>query len=690
MAFRTKIDYSTNRQIRQTEKTSTLLSGSTTFGLPFSGLSTGPNLDTVVVLEDLGSITGTTFSGNLTTTIFTFTDPRLELGASTLSAITSANSGVTQDTGDVLTGFTTTVIDGNTVTTSYTGITYTMDVVSIADLGGSTFSGTAEHDSVFTISAGTADYTGRTIWIDNPEITRTDRLIISRGAISGYTLTCDSEGMVSWTAPTTGGTITAPSDGVWISGSTLYSIKAINNTTTNATSAYAVAMGADTLASGASSLAVGSGTTAGAKMAFASGYNTQVKEDYGFSSGEWTLAKGFAAFAGGSGTTAHGYASVALGADTGSSGVTSVSLGRNTIALGNHSLALGRFTRANGPNSFASGLGVSTSEYVYSDGIGSFTHFGLTGNLATISGVGGSWSAILGGQDHFIDDSSDNSVILGGTGNTMNESSSSSIIIGGYGNVVVSGSTNVGIINGIGISGSTSNTVYVPDLVIDGLTSVTDLQTNANGLVIDGTSDIRLKENITDLESALDKVKQLRGVSFTWKEESEMGPGTQFGMIAQEVQQVIPDMVKSKSRNKDLLSLDYKALVPWLVEAIKELSTPSSPIFNEIRVSAETVTSEDNNIQLNFNGTNESSVGGGIIVINGIDENTDAQLVLNTDGYWATNNYLKPGGLIIPEYTPTSASDLSGVNGEITRDNDNLYIKGNDGVWKKCELKNIL
>ena len=73
------------------------------------------------------------------------------------------------------------------------------------------------------------------------------------------------------------------------------------------------------------------------------------------------------------------------------------------------------------------------------------------------------------------------------------------------------------VIGSSGITATRNNTVYVPDLIIDGLTSVTDLQTNADGLIIDGASDITLKDNIEELSNALEK-NNFTKPSFFWME----------------------------------------------------------------------------------------------------------------------------------------------------------------------------
>lgn len=85
-------------------------------------------------------------------------------------------------------------------------------------------------------------------------------------------------------------------------------------------------------------------------------------------------------------------------------------------------------------------------------------------------------------------------------------------------------------------------------------------------------SDKKLKKNIRDLEGALDKTLKLRGVKFDWKDENKAND--QLGFIAQEVENVIPEVVKEvKTVSKDdetHLTVNYPALVPLLVEAIKD------------------------------------------------------------------------------------------------------------------------
>ena len=86
------------------------------------------------------------------------------------------------------------------------------------------------------------------------------------------------------------------------------------------------------------------------------------------------------------------------------------------------------------------------------------------------------------------------------------------------------------------------------------------------------SSDKKLKTNISTLTDALDKTIKLRGVNFDWIDENK--PNNQVGFIAQEVEKVLPEVVKNvetlNKENETHKVVDYAAVVPLLVEAIKE------------------------------------------------------------------------------------------------------------------------
>ena len=92
--------------------------------------------------------------------------------------------------------------------------------------------------------------------------------------------------------------------------------------------------------------------------------------------------------------------------------------------------------------------------------------------------------------------------------------------------------------------------------------SVLNAATNATAGDHVATSDERLKDNIETAPKGM--VDQLRGVEFTWKESGKKSSG----VIAQEVEKVLPHVVHD---NGEMKSVNYDALVAYLIEEIKDL-----------------------------------------------------------------------------------------------------------------------
>ena len=93
----------------------------------------------------------------------------------------------------------------------------------------------------------------------------------------------------------------------------------------------------------------------------------------------------------------------------------------------------------------------------------------------------------------------------------------------------------------------------------------------SNDIVAFSTSDRRLKENITPIANALEKVRSLTGVEFDWKEETKSVHGYEghdVGVIAQDVQAVLPEAVRTN--DSGYLSVRYEKMIALLVEAMKE------------------------------------------------------------------------------------------------------------------------
>ena len=74
-------------------------------------------------------------------------------------------------------------------------------------------------------------------------------------------------------------------------------------------------------------------------------------------------------------------------------------------------------------------------------------------------------------------------------------------------------------------------------------------------------SDIRLKKNVHPIPNALNKMLQLKGVTYEWKDPQQRPGGTQMGMIAQEVEQFFPQWVGEDNRGyKTLTFRGFEAL----------------------------------------------------------------------------------------------------------------------------------
>jgi len=85
-------------------------------------------------------------------------------------------------------------------------------------------------------------------------------------------------------------------------------------------------------------------------------------------------------------------------------------------------------------------------------------------------------------------------------------------------------------------------------------------------------SDERLKENVKVIDNALDKLDQLRGVTFDWIDRDDKRSG---GVIAQELEKVMPELVNEVDslKNEDSFkAVDYNGLIGLLIEAVKELN----------------------------------------------------------------------------------------------------------------------
>lgn len=139
------------------------------------------------------------------------------------------------------------------------------------------------------------------------------------------------------------------------------------------------------------------------------------------------------------------------------------------------------------------------------------------------------------------------------------------------GALAISGTSSSYIRGNLGIGTTTptekltvTGTIRSTDL----LGGATNLTTDASGNIIRDPSDARLKQNVTDIEGALDTVLSLRGVTYEWINKDRFGTQREVGFIAQEVETVLPEVVR---QGGEYWSLNTRNIVAVVVEAIKDL-----------------------------------------------------------------------------------------------------------------------
>ena len=136
-----------------------------------------------------------------------------------------------------------------------------------------------------------------------------------------------------------------------------------------------------------------------------------------------------------------------------------------------------------------------------------------------------------------------------------------------------------GIFNSTTVSNSSGITINCRNNAGNGYVNVADFRvvaSNTPELLVKGditafaSSDVTLKENITPISNAVDKVLSISGNTFTWNEKSIYNGEEGTGIIAQEIEALgLPGV--TETRENGTKAVRYDRLVPLLIEAIKEL-----------------------------------------------------------------------------------------------------------------------
>ena len=103
------------------------------------------------------------------------------------------------------------------------------------------------------------------------------------------------------------------------------------------------------------------------------------------------------------------------------------------------------------------------------------------------------------------------------------------------------------------------------------LSNISGSQIEASGDVIAfGSSDERLKDNITPISEPLYKLSKVGGYTFDWNDKQDTYKGNDVGVVAQEIEEILPQLVTT--RDTGYKAVKYEKIVPLLIESIKELN----------------------------------------------------------------------------------------------------------------------
>jgi len=223
---------------------------------------------------------------------------------------------------------------------------------------------------------------------------------------------------------------------------------------------------------------------------------------------------------------------------------------------------------------FGTGAGASNTTGAYDTFIGAYAGY---------SNTTGQYNTFLGNQAGRQNTEGDDNTFLGYAAGYSNTTGFDNTFLGIDAGFSATGNGNVFIGYEAGISETGSNKLYI-DNCYTGYPCTEPLIRGdfaARTLQIDGSltivsiatpSDIRFKKDVHTLKSALDKVLKLRGVTYEWDKDKVHGAGfpggRQIGLIAQEVEKELPELVHTDSNGYK--SLSYDKLGPVLIEAVKE------------------------------------------------------------------------------------------------------------------------
>ena len=187
----------------------------------------------------------------------------------------------------------------------------------------------------------------------------------------------------------------------------------------------------------------------------------------------------------------------------------------------------------------------------------------------------GSYNICIGYDAGRHNQSGISNILIGKNAGVNNQSGKNNIFIGEDAGYKSSGNNNVLIGNSAGYDLEGNNKLCIGgNSLIYG--EFDNQLVKVNGTMEIATaytsSDKRWKKDVEPLEGALQKIGRLKGVSYLWRRDEfpkkGFPAGRQLGLIAQEVEKIVPEVVNTDSQGYK--SVSYDSLVPLLIEALKE------------------------------------------------------------------------------------------------------------------------
>ncbi len=307
---------------------------------------------------------------------------------------------------------------------------------------------------------------------------------------------------------------------------------------------------------------------------------------YSFASGLNTRAQGFGATAMGRDTEATNSYAHATGYFTNADGIYSTAMGFNTDAFGLGSTALGYSADAEENYTFAAGY-FAEAQAIYATALGHRTQAKSYASTAI-----GRFNRGLGSPDSWV--ATDPILEIGIGSSNSNRANAMLIRKDGRVGIGTDSPSERLHIDGVVRIGSFENIADGGSFLLDFDASLRPMENGLRSLgnttkrwntvyTVNGvntSSDVRLKNNIQNLDYGLEEILRLRSV--TYKLNDYPGLGKKIGLIAQEVRDIIPEIVVEEEQVEDektgvtemrktqYLGIQYDNLVPVLIQAIQD------------------------------------------------------------------------------------------------------------------------